>query len=397
MANQPTSLYIHIPFCAQKCAYCDFVSFRSDPAFRSAYMNTLCKEIALYGISAENDAQLENDTQSGNETYAKKRILHTIFIGGGTPSLLTKDEIEQLGSALNRVFELAEIEEFTIEANPGTLDEDKLKAWKRLGVNRISMGVQSMDDILLKKLGRIHTASEARQSYTLLRQLGFDNINLDIMFGLPGQTIENLLQTLDKIIELGPEHISAYSLKIEEGTPFDALYSKGLIEVPSEDTERQMYHALIHKLASAGYNQYEISNFSKPGKTCAHNLVYWKGAPYYAFGLAAHGYVDGVRTGNYADWPSYKAQVEVGKKPIESRESISEAEAAFEYIMLGLRLNEGVDLKAYEEQFGMSILESYKMVIEKQTQQNTLIIEKGYMKLTGYGMDIANVVIAEFM
>ncbi len=379
MENQPTSLYIHIPFCAQKCAYCDFVSFRTDPAFRSAYMNTLCDEIALY------------------DTEAEKRILHTIFIGGGTPSLLTKAEIDQLGKALKQVFELGDMKEFTIEANPGTLDEEKLRAWKKIGVNRISMGVQSMDDALLKKLGRIHTANEARQSFEMLRALGFENINLDIMFGLPDQTVENLLETLSEIIELGPEHISAYSLKIEEGTPFDALYSKGLIEIPSEGTEREMYHALITKLASAGYRQYEISNFSKAGKSCIHNLVYWKGAPYYAFGLAAHGYVDGVRTGNFADWAAYKAKVDAGERPIESKEEISEADAAFEYIMLGLRLNEGVDLHEYKEKFGMDLLEIYKSVLEKQMQQKTLIVEEGYMKLTAYGMDIANHVIAEFM
>lgn len=244
--NTKTSLYIHIPFfCAQKCAYCDFVSFAADHDFRSQYMNALCKELKIIG-----------------ETF-NRPALRTIFIGGGTPSLLNTEEIKLLGNSINSAFKLDSIEEFSIEANPGTVDMESLGQWKEIGVNRISMGVQSMNDELLKKLGRIHSAKVVKDSFEILRRSGFDNINLDIMFGLPDQTAENMNQTIDDILELGPEHISAYSLKVEEGTPFDRLVDSGNLTLPTEDEDREMYHGLIHKLAKAGYGQYEISNFAK--------------------------------------------------------------------------------------------------------------------------------------
>ncbi len=379
MKEKATSLYIHIPFCAQKCAYCDFVSFRTDDAFRAAYMTALCKELEIIG---------EIDAKPG---------LKTIFVGGGTPSLLSVPEIEKLSQRLNGSFDMRQVVEFSIEANPGTLNQEKLLAWQKAGVNRVSMGVQSMDDQMLKTLGRIHSSATARQSFELLRNTGFDNINLDVMFGLPGQTEENLLQTLDEIIALNPEHISAYSLKIEDGTPFDKLYSKGLIEMPSEEEDREMYHSLVRKLRQAGYRQYEISNFAKPSRACKHNLVYWKGEPYYAAGLAAHGYTKGVRTGNYAEWDKYQAALNAGDLPVESQETISDSEAAFEYIMLGLRLNEGVDLKAYRSKFKEDLLKQYAEVIASQVQQGTLIVESDFLRLSQYGMDIANTVIAEFL
>lgn len=379
MKEKASSLYIHIPFCAQKCAYCDFVSFAADFNFRKDYLLALCMELKMIGEKHDRPA------------------LRTIFVGGGTPSLLNVEEIELLGKALNQAFVMAEVDEFSIEANPGTVETESLGAWRSIGVNRISMGVQSMNDNLLKKLGRIHTSEVVRDSFRVLRESGFDNINLDIMFGLPDQTVEDMHQTVDEILELGPEHISAYSLKVEEGTPFDRLVDSGNLTLPSEEEDREMYHGLIESLAKAGYAQYEISNFAKDGRACKHNLVYWKGKEYYAAGMAAHGYVDGIREGNFIDWLFYKEALEKGERPIMTEEPISVEDAAFEYIMLGLRLNDGVDLEEYKVKFGNDLEEQYESVISEQLMNNSIAIEDGFMRLTEYGMDIANSVIAEFM
>jgi len=379
MNQTPSSLYIHIPFCAQKCAYCDFVSFAAKPDFRMEYMKCLTKELQMIG------------------TKYDKPILKTIFVGGGTPSLLTVEEIEMLGQVVHENFDMTGIEEFSIEANPGTLVNEALFKWRSIGVNRISMGVQSMNDVLLKKLGRIHTSEVVRSSFATLRECDFDNINLDIMFGLPDQTYEDMMDTVEKIIELGPEHVSAYSLKIEEGTPFDRLVDEEKIHLPDEDEDRKMYHGLVKRLSEAGYGQYEISNFAKEGLPCNHNLVYWKGQPYFAAGMAAHGYVDGVRIGNHMDFESYKTDIQDGKFPEATREVIDQDDAAFEYIMLGLRLNEGVDVVEYNSLYKRDIEKDFKSVIKMQVESGALEIVAGFMRLTEYGRDIANVVIAEFL
>ncbi len=377
--NTPSSLYIHIPFCAQKCAYCDFISFAADQNFRKKYMNALCKELEMVG------------------SQHNRPSLKTIFVGGGTPSLLSVEEIEQLGHAIHGNFDLKEIIEFSIEANPGTLVDEALFKWREIGVNRVSMGVQSMNDQLLIKLGRIHTSKVVMDSFNKLRACGFDNINLDIMFGLPSQTYEDMMQTVDQVIKLGPEHFSAYSLKVEEGTPFDKMVEKELLVLPTEEEDRKMYHGLISKLKSVGYEQYEISNFSKRGKMCQHNLVYWRGESYFATGMAAHGYVNSVRVGNHSSWDKYSESIQAGKLPVESEETIDLSEAAFEFIMLGLRLNQGVDLNLYQERFTSDLLIEFADVIKEQIEQKTIIVRDGFMKLTEYGRDIANHVISEFI
>lgn len=377
--RKPESLYIHIPFCAQKCAYCDFVSFTCDKDFRQIYMETLCKELDLIGLQK-------------NKPHIK-----TIFIGGGTPSLLSIREIQMLGACLQRNFNLDGLLEFTIESNPGTVEGEKLMKWRQIGVDRVSMGVQSMNDDLLKKLGRIHSAQVARESFHIIRSSGIENINLDLMFGLPDQTIEDLKETLDEVLALGPDHISAYSLKIEEDTPFERMLDKKELRLPSEEEDREMYHFLIEALKDKGFKHYEISNFALEGKACKHNLVYWKGAPYFAAGLAAHGYVDGVREGNHTDFAKYKEAVEKGQKPVQTRELISCEEAAFEYIMLGLRLSEGVDLRDFQNQFGYKMQDRFKDVIQRQLDQGLVRLTDDYLALTAYGLDVSNQVMADYM
>ncbi len=289
------------------------------------------------------------------------------------------------------------LDEFTIESNPGTVELESLKCWRSIGVNRVSMGVQSMNDDLLKKLGRIHTAQEAKESFDIIRKSGITNINLDLMFGLPDQTLEDLKETLDEVLSLSPDHISAYSLKIEEDTPFEKMLDKKELRLPSEEEDRAMYHFLINRLKQAGFQQYEISNFARPDKACRHNLVYWKGAPYFAAGLAAHGYVNNCREGNYADFEAYRKAVEAGKKPVETREFITEEEAAFEYIMLGLRLSQGVDLKAFEKRFSYKMQDKFQDVIKTQVDKGLVTLKDDHLTLTSYGLDVSNQVMADYL
>lgn len=326
-----------------------------------------------------------------------KPALKTIFIGGGTPSLLTVEEIKMLGKNINRYFDVSALEEFSFEANPGTVQPETLKTWREIGANRISMGVQSMNNQLLGTLGRIHTSDIVESSFRIIRESGFDNVNLDIMFGLPNQTVEDMLSTVDAVLELEPEHISAYSLKIEEGTAFDKLVDTGNLTLPSEDEDRAMYHGLIEKLSEAGLKQYEISNFSKQDHACKHNLVYWRGEEYFAAGMSAHGYVNGVRQGNFIDWLTYKEYLDKEERPIMSEEEIDKDDAAFEFIMLGLRLSEGIDLKLYEERFGKSFEEEFEDVIRTHLHQGLIEIESGFIYLTDRGRDTANSVIVDYM
>jgi len=378
MGQKPSSLYIHIPFCAQKCAYCDFVSF-ADPEFRKEYIELLCKEIRMIG------------------THHNKPTLKTIFVGGGTPSLLKVDEIKTLGKNLKRYFDMTQIVEFSFETNPGTVELEALKMWREIGANRISMGVQSMNNQLLGTLGRIHTADIVESSFNIIRESGFDNVNLDIMFGLPNQKVDDMLSTVDAVLDLGPEHISAYSLKVEEGTPFDKMVDAGKLVLPSEEEDRAMYHGLVEKLAYAGLSQYEISNFSKPNLECQHNLVYWRGEEYFAAGMSAHGYVNGHRQGNFIDWLTYKDYLTRGEFPIMTEEEIDLEDAAFEFIMLGLRLNKGVDLNLYKERFNKSFESEFADVIQVQLEQGLIENSDGFVSLTKHGRDTANSVIVEYM
>ncbi len=389
-SDNVSSLYIHIPFCVKKCAYCDFLSFASSD-FREEYMTVLCREIQNIGLEMGTDA---------------RTVLKTIFIGGGTPSVLTIDEINMLGSSLNNTFDLSQLEEFTIEANPESIEYNKVKVWRAIGVNRVSMGVQSTDETLLKILGRVHNWDMAKRAYHMLRDAGVDNINMDIMFSLPEQRLDQIKKTMDDIITLNPEHISAYSLIIEQGTKFYQLYEKNMLLLPDEDMDRYMYHWLIDRLESAGYRQYEISNFARQSTSgkymyCKHNLVYWNTESYYGVGLGASSYINGRRMVNYTDFYQYKSAVNNDKTPIKSYENIGVEEEQFEMIMLGLRLNSGVDLFKFKEKFGFFPKQKWSKIIQKWIDDGGLIYgrsdNKDYLRLTEYGRDIANMIIMDFM
>ncbi len=446
----PSSLYIHIPFCVKKCDYCDFLSFGmaqleekesenykkinilnekndlndsknlsnelndfNSKSIRTRYMKALCKEIENLNISndkshCDNDfTSLQNEYYIGNKHYGCKDIknyktkLKTIFIGGGTPSILNLDEINMLGVAIKKTFDLSELEEFTIEVNPESVDLEKILAWKNIGVNRISMGVQSSTDDELQNLGRIHSWEMAQSAYNILRKARINNINIDIMFSLPNQTFEQWQNTIENIIKLNPEHISAYSLIVEEGTKFYNMYENGILNLPSEEDDRKMYHYLINRLMKDGYYQYEISNFSKKNRECRHNLVYWNAYEYYGVGLGASGYVNGVRVSNYTDFDKYINSVMSGDTTICTKELIDNKQAEFEKIMLGFRLNKGVDIVNFKNKFGFKPYQKWESIIDKWIRLGGLIYasedNRDYLRLTDYGRDIANTVISDFL
>lgn len=377
--NRPRSLYIHIPFCKQKCFYCDFCSFAATEGEQSCYVDSLIKEIQLY------------------HKALGRLSLKTIFIGGGTPSILSIHDMTRLVQTIHACFEVDDEVEFTMESNPGTVTMAKLKAYRGLGINRISMGLQATQNHLLKKLGRIHTFEIFLESYQLIRKAGFENVNIDLMYGLPDQTEAMWQETLEKVVGLEPEHLSAYSLKIEEGTPFDHMYEEGKLTVPSEEADRRNHHVAMSYLKEHGYEHYEISNFSKPGYRCAHNLVYWHNAHYIGVGLGAHGYLGSVRYGNVLDLESYSQLLNNDKWPRASEETIGVKDAMFETIMLELRLMEGLSLLAFKERFGYYLYDLVGDEVKKCIAEGLLVECSGRLCLTEFGMDISNAVLVRIL
>lgn len=373
------SLYIHIPFCVQKCTYCDFTSGPCSAYDRSKYVNTLIEEI-----------KLQSERLQGVP-------VHTVFMGGGTPSLLQPEQIERIGQALRDGFDMTHCEEFTFEANPGTLDVQRLKAWKRIGANRVSMGVQTMDDDLLKLLGRIHTAGVVRESVQRLKEVGFDNFNLDLMFGIPTQTLSDVEETLREILELKPTHISAYSLKLEEGTVLDKAVTSGELAELDEEVDREMYHLIVQRLAEAGLDQYEISNFAKPGCASKHNLVYWRNQPYVGLGVAAHGCLQGRREAAYVDIESWEKDIASGQLPIDQTADIDRTEEMFETVMLGLRLNEGLGREAFQSRYGKDVLDIYADALTPHIENGLVIVAPDRIYLTEQGFDLSNQVFADLL
>jgi len=366
-------VYIHIPFCLKKCGYCDFVSFPYNRKVMATYVDHLVEEIRL--------------TESG--PYRIK----TLFFGGGTPSLLGLDELARIMAAIKEKYIFADHAEVTLESNPGTWTLENAEGYKALGINRISMGVQSLDEDLLQVLGRQHNVDQVYESMALLRQAGFDNINLDLMFALPGQKIDQLVSTLEKLVALGPEHISAYSLTYEEGTPFyDHIEDQA-----DQELDRTMYHQVQRFLLEAGYDQYEISNFSKPGYACQHNLVYWKRKPYMAFGLNSHACINEMRLANTADLQTYYQMIDKGILPIVERTPLTIEDQAFEDIMLNLRLNEGLDVLAYNKTYACDLLADYKDEIKDLVDQGLLRLNDSHLVLTAKGMDLSNQVFIKFL
>lgn len=404
MNKRELELYVHIPFCASKCAYCDFLSFAAPEQMYRKYMDKLIEEI--YGQSA---------------AFSKYRVT-TVFVGGGTPSILPPYLMEKMFEALFLCFDIAEGAEITVEANPGTLTVEKLKAYRAGGVNRLSLGLQSADDKELKYLGRIHSYDEFLRSYQRARQEGFSNINVDLMSALPGQSVHSWKTTLKKVMMLKPEHISAYSLMIEEGTPFykrfgmqngtgaqneaepinaensDLASLMALPDLPDEGTDREMYHVTKEMMAAQGLERYEISNYAKPGFACRHNIGYWTGVEYLGLGLGASSYTCGYRYCNTDDLQEYLSLnlYQSGEAAREIHE-LSLEERMEEFMFLGLRMMRGVSGSRFIERFGRNMWNVYGSVFLKLERQGLIEVEAPVVRLTERGIDVSNLVLSEFL
>ena len=384
------SLYVHIPFCLRKCRYCDFLSAPQTDIDRERYVKALIREI-----------KTQKDCPAG-------RPVDTVFFGGGTPSVLSADQIGRIIDALREVFLILPDAEVSLETNPGTADFEKLSAFKEAGINRLSMGVQSMHDEELHLLGRIHTAEQALEAFKTARAAGFDNINIDLMSALPGQTFDSWADSLRQAVEWRPEHISAYSLIIEPGTPFSALYDAGeLPPLPDEETDRKMYHYTREYLAQHGYGRYEISNYALKGRECRHNSGYWTGHPYLGFGIGAASYVNGARFSNIPDFETYIVEMEKAGIPAEIEQvygkvrteihSLTEQEKMEEFMFLGLRMTAGVKTSDFASRFGKSLDEVYGDVIRRHLAQGLLQRTPEGFCLTERGTDVSNYVMADYL
>lgn len=366
-------LYIHIPFCVRKCAYCDFLSAPGSEEAKASYTEALLREIEA--------------------VKTEKREVSSIFVGGGTPSALSPSLMEDIFEKIHESFSVAPDAEITIEANPGTLSKEKLFLYKNAGINRLSLGLQSPEAAELKSLGRIHTYEEFLESFSLAREAGFQNINVDLMCALPDQTYEGWIRNLRTVAALHPEHISAYSLIIEEGTPF----AKRKLNLPDEDTEYRMYEDTAGILAEYGYEQYEISNYAKKGLACRHNIGYWTRKEYLGLGLGAASLWGNQRFSNTSDFSEYLNDSGSPEKIRENRETLSLEEEMSEFMFLGLRMTEGVSKAEFQESFGTPIESVYGKVLDKYKSVGLLEEKEGRIFLTRAGIHVSNGVMAEFL
>lgn len=367
-------LYLHIPFCIRKCGYCDFLSGPADERAQRAYTEALLREIRVLGQRTE-------------------AAVSTIFIGGGTPSVLRADWMEEILDQLRASFRLLPEAEISMEANPGTVTPEKLKAYLRGGVNRISFGCQSADNEELRLLGRIHSWEEFLESFSMAREAGFANINVDLMSGLPNQTAASWERTLRRTAALGPEHISAYSLIIEEGTPF----AQRPLPLPDEEEERLMYERTGQILKEYGMEQYEISNYARPGYACRHNIGYWTGKEYLGMGLGSSSLMEGERFSNTSDMKEYLEDSGHPGRLRRDRQKLSEKDRMEEFMFLGLRMTAGISEKDFLDTFGREIHAVYGPVIRKYVEGGFLGEEKGRLYLTRKGISVSNPILADFL
>ena len=373
-----SELYIHIPFCVKKCLYCDFLSFPADEKTKEKYIEALCDEL-LY---------------IGSERCDKP--LRSVFIGGGTPSVLPAEQIVRVIETVKNRFDLLPDAEITIECNPGTLDEDKLKAYKECGINRLSLGLQSSHEKELKSLGRIHSYEDFVACIRMAEEAGFTNINVDLMSGLPGQSASSFEETLRKVCTLSDciKHISAYSLIVEEETPFGQMFEDGKLELPGEDEDRQMYHMTSKILEEYGFERYEISNYARPGYECRHNIGYWTGVEYYAAGLDAASFYGHCRYSDTPDMEEYLKDPLAGPVLIEK---LDRSGLMSEYMILGLRLTAGVSVSEFEKRFKTGMFDVYGKEIDRFIQDGLLEHAGDNIKLSEKGLDLANFVMRAFI
>jgi oxygen-independent coproporphyrinogen-3 oxidase len=375
------SIYIHIPFCIRKCSYCDFNSFEGSVSLDNGYVELLLKELELCAKTLE------------------KTEVPTLYFGGGTPSLLTPEQISTLIEAVADKFPLQKNVEITLEANPGTVSAESLDGYLAAGVNRLSIGVQSLDDRQLSLLGRIHTADQARQAVEMSRSAGFENIGIDLIHSLPGQTLEEWQSTLCQAIAMKPQHISAYGLSVEEGTPFARMKADGVLPLPEEELTADMFELTSATLRSGGYEHYEISNFSLPGYRSRHNQVYWERKSYLGLGAGAHSFstvpAHGCRWENPPLLKEYEAAVRSGEMPDQS--PLTQQDAMSEFMFLGLRKLDGFDSADFADQFGMSLEEAFPDAVIRACKNGLLLSEGTNLKLSAKGLLLANIVMSEFV
>ncbi len=379
MDDKRIGLYVHIPYCRQKCSYCDFNSYASMEGTVPEYFNALNNEISSY-----------SDMLQGF-------TVKTVFMGGGTPSYVDSKYMHQLMSSLNRHMNIEGDAEISIETNPGTLTEKKLSVYRKAGINRLSIGLQAWQNSLLKYLGRIHNIEDFITNYKLALKAGFNNINVDLIFGIPGQSIKDWTDTIDNISQLDITHLSCYSLKIEEGTPFGLQLEKGKLKAVEDELDREMYWLAIEKLRNNGFKQYEISNFAREGYECRHNLVYWNAEEYVGFGAGAHSYFNKKRFNNVGDIHRYSSLINNNESTIENVQAIDEQDSMSEYMILRLRLVEGVLSKDFEQRFGVALSTKYSKQIERLVSSGLADFNGNKLRLTQKGLDLANQAFVEFI
>ncbi len=376
--ESPFAIYIHVPFCLKKCSYCDFYSDIYNKEKKVKYIDTLKKELKFYAYKI------------------KYRKIRTIYFGGGTPGLLTPAETAEILKSIQNYFSVEKDIEITLEANPYSLSENKIKGYYQCGINRLRLGVQSFNDKELELLGRLHNSKEALQAVKKTGQV-FDNLNIDLIFALPGQKCKDWLYTLNQAIKLLPHHISTYNLEIHEDTPLGRKIENGELEKISEEIDARMYKLAGEHLAEAGYRQYEISSFAQTGYEAEHNKIYWQFAPYLGLGPAAHSFDGDNRFYNYADIDKYIKMLSTGELPIQNLTSLKEEELMMEMVIMGLRLTTGLNKKSFENRFAISLKDVYREEIEKLVQAGLLIDNEGSVFLSDKGLLLANQVFIEFL
>ena len=381
MSKKELGIYVHIPFCMKKCYYCDFISYANKKEVISNYIDVLKKEITTVGAGI----------------VSLLTPITTIYIGGGTPSYIDSNYIVSIIDTIKETFKVKENAEITIEVNPGTVTKEKLENYIKCGINRLSIGLQSTDNNLLKEIGRIHTYEQFLDTYKLAKEVGFKNINVDLMLALPNQTIEMLEDSLIKVIKLNPEHISVYSLILEEGTYLCNLVESKKITLPDENTERDMYWLVKKELEKNGYKHYEISNFAKSGYASKHNLNCWNQEEYISFGLAAHSYVNNTRYSNTENLQEYLNAFEKNTNIVTIHEKQETEDKPKEYMMLGLRKIDGVQISDFKNKFVQNPLYLFRKELDKLVREELIEIDGDSIKLTNKGLDLANIVFSEFV
>ncbi|MGI6777462.1 MAG: radical SAM family heme chaperone HemW [Acetivibrionales bacterium] len=379
MYDKGIGLYIHIPFCKSKCNYCDFNSFAGKEEIIEPYFKALKKEIIFHSQKL------------------KKYSIKTVFFGGGTPSFVDSKYISEVMELIKNVLEIEKDAEISIEANPGTLTPEKLYEYKAAGINRMSIGLQACQNSLLKLMGRIHTLEEFLNNLYQAQSAGFSNINADLIFGFPGQTLIQWRETIDRVTVLNLSHVSAYSLQVEENTPLAAKIGSGRLTLPEDELDREMYHYAIDRLNNYGLKQYEISNFARPGLECKHNLIYWKAEEYLGIGAGAHSYFNSKRFNNFYDVDRYILAAGNNKTVTENEQVVDFDDEMAEFMILGLRLTKGISLNEFKSRFERDVYDVYGKQIETLLEKGLIIVNKDVMQLSPFGMDVANKVFVEFL